>query len=83
MNSDFAIIAEFLDRNGPEVLGRALAAPTPALAEQLARFSRGEVSPEERVALCELLRNQPEYLRVLADQVRSIRRVQSGEPEED
>ena len=51
MSRDFAIIAEFLDRNGPEVLGRALAAPPPALVERLIRFARGEVSQEERVAL--------------------------------
>lgn len=82
MNSDFAIIAEFLDRNGPEVLGRALAAPPPALAEQLDRFSRGEVSADERVAICELLRNQPEYLRVLANQVKNLR-AQPGDRDTD
>ena len=78
MNSDFAIIAEFLDRNGPEVLGRALATPPPALAEQLDRFSRGAVTPEERIAICEILRTQPEYLRVLAQQVKNLR-----EPSDD
>ncbi len=79
MNSDFAIIAEFLDRNGPEVLGRALAEPPPALAEQLDRFSRGAVSQEERVAICETLRNQPEYLRVLANQVKNLRQRESDQ----
>jgi anti-sigma factor RsiW len=73
MNGDFAIIAEFLDRNGPEVLGRALATPPPALAEKLTRLARGEASQEERAALCEVLQRQPEYLRSLAAQVRNLR----------
>jgi hypothetical protein len=81
MNSDFAIIAEFLDRNGPEVLGRALATPPPALAERLVRFARGEVSQQERVALCEALQSQPEYLRALAMQVKSLREHSSDRDE--
>jgi anti-sigma factor RsiW len=73
MNGDFAIIGEFLDRIGPEVVGRALAAPPQGLAERLVRFARGEISPEERTALCEALQSQPEYLRTLAAQVKSLR----------
>lgn len=73
MNSDFATIAEFLDRNGPEVLGRALPNPPPALGEQLDRFIRGELSPEERASICEVLRSQPEYLRLLAFRVKDRR----------
>lgn len=72
MSRDFAIIAEFLDRNGPEVLGRAVAAPPDALIDRLTRFARGEVSQEERTALCEILQNHPEYLRTLASQVRRL-----------
>jgi hypothetical protein len=64
------------------VVGRALAAPPPALAERLLRFARGEVSAQERAALCELLRDEPEYLRALATQVRSLREPR-GEPGEN
>lgn len=78
MNRAFAIIAEFLDRSGPEVLGRALAPPPAELADQLHRFARGTLTPEERYAVCETLFTTPEYLRLLAHQVKDRRERREG-----
>ena len=73
MASDFSILSEFLERCGPEVSGRALPSPSRELADLLERFARGECSPEDRNAVCDLLRSQPEYLRVLAQRVIVLR----------
>jgi len=82
MKDDFAIIAEFLERNGPEVLGRALPTPPPGLVELLERFSTGNVTPEERVAVCATLFESPVFLRLLGHQVKDLReRRESAVPD--
>ena len=73
MAPDFSILREFLERCGSEAEGHALPAPSPELASKLDRFARGECSPEDRVAVCDLLRTEPVYLRVLANRVKDAR----------
>ena len=73
MKSDFAVLVEFLESLGPEVVGRHLPEPETSVAAQLERFARGECSAAERADLCEMLRLHPAWLRWLADRVKLAR----------
>ena len=73
MNSDFKTLVDFLDRFGPEVAGRELAAPPTEAAAKLQRFAAGACGAEERTEVCELLRLHPAWLRWLADRVKMAR----------
>lgn len=79
MDSDFSIIGDFLERCFPEVEGRALPTPGPELAKKLEHFARGECTPEVRVEICNLLREEPQYLRVLAHRVKDLRNAPETE----
>jgi len=59
MNSEFAILAQFLDNLGPEVSGHSSAPLTADQLKQIERFAAGQLDNEERRAfLPEILGNE-------------------------
>lgn len=73
MNDDFQILFELLEDPAQEVTGR-IAATLPAdLGEKVARFAAGKCSEEEREEMKKLLREQPDLVSVLANEVRALR----------
>ncbi len=71
MNTDFQTLIDFLDRCGPDVTGRGLAAPQSDEAAKLQRFATGGCDE-----VCEMLRLHPAWLRWLADRVKMARATQ-------
>jgi hypothetical protein len=48
--------------------------PSDKVQKIIVRFARGSVTSEERAQLCETLQKRPEWVRLLADEVKSLRR---------
>jgi hypothetical protein len=48
--------------------------PSDQVKQIIVRFARGSVTREERVQLCETLQKRPDWIRLLADEVKSLRR---------
>jgi hypothetical protein len=47
--------------------------PADKIQQTIARFARGSVTPDERAELCQTLQKRPEWIKRLADEVRSLR----------
>jgi hypothetical protein len=75
---DFTALFQFVERFGPEVSGRNLPQPVGEHAEDFERFIRGEATTEERQKLCELLRDNPHWLRWLASRIKEEREQESN-----
>lgn len=73
MENELTALFGFLDRFGSEVTARGISAPESDVAEKLIRFAKGECSTEERTEVCEVLRQNPAWLRWLADHVKLSR----------
>lgn len=73
MKNDFQTLVEFLGRCEPEVGGRGVATPDREEAARLARFANGKCSVQERNEVCTLLRQNPTWLRWVADVVKQKR----------
>lgn len=67
---EFTALFEFIERFGSEVNGRNIARPTDEHAERFERFVQGKASAEEREQLCELLKDNPVWLRWLATRIK-------------
>jgi hypothetical protein len=48
--------------------------PSDQVQKIIVRFARGSVTPEERAQLCETLQQRPDWVRLLAAEVKSLRR---------
>jgi hypothetical protein len=48
--------------------------PPDNVRKTIARFARGSVTSEERAQLCEVLQERPDWVPLLADEVKSLRR---------
>jgi hypothetical protein len=48
--------------------------PPDHVRKTIARFARGSVTFEERAQLCEILQERPDWVPLLADEVKSVRR---------
>jgi hypothetical protein len=48
--------------------------PSDQVQKLIVRFARGSVTREERVQLCETLQKRPDWVRLLAAEVKSLRR---------
>jgi hypothetical protein len=48
--------------------------PSDKVQKIIVRFARGSVTAEERTQLCETLQERPDWVRLLADEVKSLRR---------
>jgi len=73
MRADGRAIFKFLQRFEAEVVGHQGEPPSVEIREKLRRLARGNVSARERAALVDLLQTHPEWIRFLADEVKSLR----------
>jgi hypothetical protein len=48
--------------------------PSDKVQKIIVRFARGSVTPKERAEFCEILQKRPDWVRLLADEVKSLRR---------
>ena len=75
MPNNFEILAQFLDRTEFEVEGRALeiSPPPPPLLEQLRALARGQLPTDRQGAIFEQLRQNRQWIPLLADEVKALR----------
>lgn len=74
VSDDFECVLEFLQREQPEVLGRANIPE--ATRQKLAKFAAGACSEDDREEVKRLLQTEPELLSALAEEVRSLRKAE-------
>lgn len=48
--------------------------PSEQVQKVIVRFARGSATPDERAHLCQTLQERPGWVRLLADEVKSLRR---------
>lgn len=75
MSNDFKTLVDFRDQFGPEVSGRSHSQPYSEDSAKLLRFASGKCEEPERTEICEMLRSNPAWLRVVADHVKKARKV--------
>lgn len=75
MLTNFEILAGFLDRTDFEVEGRALetSPPPPAVREQLRALARGQLSEARQKEIFDQLRQNRQWISLLADEVKALR----------
>ena len=73
MSNTFEILSGFLARFGEEVEGRALNEPGTDLIDQLKLLACGNLPKEKRPGLFELLNQNPEWLALLARELKALR----------
>lgn len=72
-NNEFKILAEFLERFAPEVVGHCADEPPPEMRERLDRFIAGQCNEAEIEAVCVVLRTRPEWTNWVSGRVKSQR----------
>lgn len=77
---DFNTLFSFRERFNAEVGGRGIPQPPAEIAVKLLRFAGGECDAVERTEVCEILRQNPPWLRWLADRVRRNREATQVPP---
>jgi hypothetical protein len=70
MNHPFQILAGFLDRYADEVEGRSMEELTPEIKAQLQQFASGALADSERRRVIGLLKDNPQWLALLAAEVK-------------
>jgi hypothetical protein len=73
MSDAFATLSRFLDQFDQDVEGRSLEPMPPDVARQLASFARGELSENERSKVIKLLQANPDWVPLLAREVKGLR----------
>ena len=73
MNNAFQILTGFLDRYDDEVQGRGLSEPGDDLKVKLQQLAQGNLRGSEQAELMGLLSHQPEWIGLLAAQVKALR----------
>lgn len=74
MNDPFSILSRFLERFDDDVEGRAvLEEPPEDIRQKLAQFAVGSLPEAERAELIELLQNNPQWVPLLAREVKARR----------
>lgn len=69
MNDPFSIIEAFLRRGEPEVIGHEVEVPAETLAS-FSRLARGELDRAAIRELSEVLRDHPDWVHRLAEEIR-------------
>jgi len=64
---------DFLRHFEPEVQGRGADALDASARESLVRFAQGKCSPTERRQMCDALQRNPEWLNLVAKEVKGRR----------
>jgi hypothetical protein len=70
MSNTFAILARFLEKYADEAEGHALDAMPPEVRQQLQAFAAGRMPPPERAQLSQLLKENPQWVELLAQAAR-------------
>ena len=73
MNNAFQILTGFLDRYDNEVEGRELAEPGDDVKLKLHQLAQGNLRGNEQTELMGLLNHQPQWIGLLAAQVKALR----------
>lgn len=73
MATAFKIVAEFLDRFEAEVEGRSKMDPSAEVRAKIRAFARGELTEGDRDAIVALLRENPQWVPLLAEEVKALR----------
>jgi len=73
MNDPFEILSRFLDRYGDEVEGRALEEMPTEVKTQLRDFAQGKLPETQRGDLFRLLKENPRWIAVLAEEAKAAR----------
>jgi len=73
MTAAFKTLVKFLDQFAGEVEGRSQVDPPDEIRSKLKRFARGELDELERVELIDLLKANPGWVELLAQQARALR----------
>ena len=75
MSDPFSILARFLDRFDDDVEGRSVEEPPDDVRQKLVRFAGGTLPEAERAGLIELLQSHPQWVPLLAREVKARRPV--------
>ena len=78
MSNIFKTLAGFLDRTDPEVEGRELEQPPPAVQLKLRQLARGELPEAQRRDLFDQLERHRHWIPLLADEVKALRNNSSA-----
>lgn len=73
MPEAFEILSRFLERYDNDVEGRSTEEPAADVQRQLKRFATGELSEAERSEVARLLHANPQWVPLLAREVRALR----------
>jgi hypothetical protein len=73
MSDAFVILARFLERFDREVEGRSQEAPPEEVRSQLRQFAAGTLSSADRDDLVRQLREHPQWVALLAEEVKAQR----------
>ena len=73
MDKYFEILETFLANWQPDVAGRTAEEIPPELRERLRVFAQARLGGQDRAELAELLKQHPEWVRVLASQIKAQR----------
>jgi hypothetical protein len=74
MDRKYRALLEILKNESRAMITHESEQPTDQVQKIIVRFARGSVTPEERAQLCETLQERPNWVRLLADEVKSLRR---------
>ena len=75
MSNTFETLARFLDRYSDEVEGRELEEVPVQLRPKLRGFAQGTLPEPERQELARLLKENPRWVTLLAEEARNVRGV--------
>lgn len=73
MSDDFKILFQLLDGDVHEVAGRSVATVPTELRDRIAKFAAGRCSEEEREQMKKLLREQPDLIPLLVNEIHALR----------
>jgi hypothetical protein len=73
MSNPFEILTRFLERYGDDVQGRELEEMPAELKSKLCDFARGGLPAAERGEIARLLKDNPRWVGVLAQEIRAAR----------
>jgi hypothetical protein len=73
VTDDFRLLFDLIEPRPPEVGGRVALAISSELRAKIARFAAGKSNEDERTEMKRTLREKPELIPALADEVRALR----------
>ena len=78
MPDEFEVVFRFLELADGEVQGRQSARPPADIERLVAALLSGQIAEEQRIKLCEGLRDQPAWLAWFAEQIKKRRKPPSA-----